>query len=193
MQSKRLDHDWFSRPLPDNIELGERTWLYSSYAFTHYGSRAPVALRVGSDTGLYHGTFFDVGPDAEIEIGNFCSLVGVIFATNGRVTIGDYTFIAHDVVIADTAWQTPDDYGLGCTLPPAMNARQFIDIGKNVWIGAQAVIVGNIRIGEGAIIGAGALVAGDVPPYSLCVGNPMRILRKDEHGNIESSSASGNA
>src|SRR5690242_16461967 len=107
MEPKHLEHDWFSRPLPSNVHLGERTWLYSSFAFSHYNCQSNSGLRVGNNSGLYHGTFFDLGPEAEITIGNYCSLVGVIFATNGRVMIDDYTFIAHEVVIADSAWYIP--------------------------------------------------------------------------------------
>src|ERR1043165_1413452 len=107
MERKHLEHDWFSHPLPSNVQLGERSWLYSSYAFSHYNCQSKTGVTVRNDTGLYHGTFFDLGPDAEVTIGSYCSLVGVIFATNGRVTIGDYTFIAHEVVIADNSWYMP--------------------------------------------------------------------------------------
>jgi acetyltransferase-like isoleucine patch superfamily enzyme len=176
MPSNYLDHDWFSRPLPDNIRIGKGSWLYSSYAFVHYGSAAPAGLRAGSDTGLYHGTFFDIGPNAEVEIGDYCSLVGVIFSTNGRVSIGDYTFIAHEVVIADTHWAAPARHHSQRKDEVGPHATNNVEIGPNVWIGGQAVIVGSVRIGEGAIIGAGSLVTHDVPPYALCVGNPMRIV-----------------
>src|SRR6476660_1790502 len=101
MDPKHLEHDWFSRPLPRNVQLGERGWLYSSYSFSHYSYQSKSGVRVGNDTGVYNGTFFDLGPSAEVIIGNYCSLVGVIFATNGRVTIDDFTFIAHEVVIAE--------------------------------------------------------------------------------------------
>jgi acetyltransferase-like isoleucine patch superfamily enzyme len=185
MNAVHLEHDWFSRPLPSNVRLGERTWLYSSYAFAHYESKMSIGLCVGNDTGLYHGTFFDVGPDAEIKIGDFCSLVGVIFATNGRVTIEDYTFIAHEVVIADSPWPLP---GRRSTERGQQTDKPSIEIGRNVWIGAQALLVGNVRIGEGAIIGAGALVTQDVPPNSLCAGNPMRIMRTLSSGRKKATS-----
>jgi acetyltransferase-like isoleucine patch superfamily enzyme len=171
-----LEHDWFSSALPANIQLGERTWLYSSYAFAHYQNKTSRGLSVGKDTGLYHGTFFDLGPDAQVKIGDFCSLVGVIFATNGKVEIGDYTFIAHEVVIADGAWPLPGNRGAAVE---QKILQESIKIGPNVWIGAQALIIGSLRIGQGAIIGAGALVTQDVPPNSVCVGNPMRILNRD--------------
>jgi acetyltransferase-like isoleucine patch superfamily enzyme len=177
MKSVRFEHDWFSAPLPANVRLGARTWLYSSYAFSHYASQAPIGLQVGSDTGLYHGTFFDLGPDAAVEIGDYCSIVGAIFSTNGRVRIGSYTFIAHEVVLGDGDWVKPSWDARGTFAPAGKENSHLIDIGANVWIGTQASVIGNVTIGEGAIIGAGAVVTQDVPPYSLCVGNPMRIVR----------------
>lgn len=178
MHPLHLDHDWFSRPLPSNVRLGGRTWLYSSYAFCHYHSHAAIGVRAGSDTGLYHGTFFDLGPNAEISIGDYCSLVGVIFSTNGRVTIGDYTFIAHEVVIADIDWPVPIfDPDIGELQLAATSAKHTVQIGTNVWIGAQSIIVGSVKIGDGAIVGAGTLVRRDVPPYTVCAGNPMRDLK----------------
>jgi len=174
MNPAHLEHDWFSRQLPTNVCVGERSWLYSSYAFAHYESRMPTGVRVGNDTGLYHGTFFDLGPDAEITIGDFCSVVGVIFATNGRVTVGDYTFIAHEVVISESSWSRPWSRVRAIE---RSNDKSTIEIGRNVWIGAQAIVAGNVRIGDGAVIGAGALVTNDVPPNALCAGNPMKIWR----------------
>jgi acetyltransferase-like isoleucine patch superfamily enzyme len=178
MASLQLEHDWFSRPVPDNVRLGRGSWLHSSFAFAHYRSKAAIGVRVGSDTGLYAGTFFDLGPEAKVEIGNYCSIVGAIFATNVRVVIGDFALIAHEVVFADTHWPTP-----GLHEPAAKKQRaprqpeSRIEIGANVWIGTQAIILGNVRIGEGAVIGAGTLVTQDVPAFTLCAGNPMRIVR----------------
>jgi acetyltransferase-like isoleucine patch superfamily enzyme len=50
-------------------------------------------------------------------------------------------------------------------------------IGSDVWIGARAIIRGGLTIGNGAIIGAGAVVTKDVPPYSIVVGVPAKILK----------------
>jgi acetyltransferase-like isoleucine patch superfamily enzyme len=180
MPAKRLNHDWFSQTLPDNVTLGERSWLYSSFAFSHYACKSAPGVRVGNDTGLYHGTFFDLGRDAEVIVGDYCSLVGAIVATNGRVAIGDYTFIAHEVVIADSYWASPaDEHGRSVPVA-ASSTKSNIEIGRNVWIGAQAIIIGNVRIADGSIIGAGTLVTRDVPPYTLCAGNPMRVVRRLE-------------
>lgn len=187
-----LEHDWFSRPVPDNVRLGARSWLHSSFAFTHYRSRAPLGVRIGSDTGLYAGTFFDLGPDAQIDIGNYCSIVGAIFATNGRVEIGDFTLVAHEVVIADTHWpMLGDDRASPKRSRRKRSPVNSIEIGRNVWIGTQAIIVGSVRIGQGAIIGAGTVVTQEVPPFTLCVGNPMRIVRTipNDTASVERSSS----
>jgi acetyltransferase-like isoleucine patch superfamily enzyme len=167
-----LEHDWFPRPLPQNVELGERSWLYSSHAFLHCASRASCAVRVGADSGVYHGTHFELGPDAEVRIGRWCTIVGAIIATNGRVSIGDYSFLAHEVVLA------ADDFGRPPAGEGAATVSQSVEIGENVWIGARAIVLGGARIGDDAIVGAGAVVRGDVPPGGTAAGNPARVVRE---------------
>jgi len=55
-----------------------------------------------------------------------------------------------------------------------------ITVGDYVWIGARSIILQGVTIGEGAVIGAGSVVTKDVPPYSIAVGVPARIIRKRE-------------
>ena len=51
-------------------------------------------------------------------------------------------------------------------------------IGKNVWVGSNAVILLGVKIGDNSVIGAGSTVVEDVPPYSVAVGNPARIVKR---------------
>ncbi len=53
-----------------------------------------------------------------------------------------------------------------------------VRIGNDVWIGCEAIILSGVTIGDGAIIGARAVVAGDVAPYAIVAGNPARQIRK---------------
>lgn len=170
-----LPHDWFSAPLPANVALGERSWLYSAYAFLHYRSERPCGLRVGHDTGIYIETFFDVGPRGNVEIGNYCTLAGPIISTNGRVSIGDYVLISREVVIADSFAPLPPSPGrFAPERPTCERADNAIIIGDDVWIGTRAVLLPGTRLGPGVIVGAGAVIEGEVPPYAVMAGNPAR-------------------
>lgn len=181
-----LSHDWFPRPLPDNVVMGERSWCYSSYAFLHYRSRRACGVRVGSDSGIYHGTFFDLGPDGEVDIGNYCTLVGAIIATNERVVISDFAFIAHEVVLADRFAAMPSREMESVVGSPMLLHRQpAIIVGKNSWIGARAVLVSGAQIGEGAIVGAASVVDFEVPPGAIVAGNPGRIVGWAKSNAIE--------
>jgi len=164
-----LEHDWFPEPLPANVVFGEGTWIYSSFAFLHCRSRLPCGVRIGSHSGVYHGSFFELGPEGQVEIGDYCALVGAIIRSNRRVVIRDYAFIAHEVVIADSFCVAPDTELAGGNEPS-------IVIGENAWIGARAVLLGGADIGAGAIVGAAAVVNFRVPDYAIAAGNPARIV-----------------
>ena len=58
----------------------------------------------------------------------------------------------------------------------SLQSRPLV-IGSDVWVGYRATILGPVTIGHGAIVGAGAVVTSDVPPYAIVAGNPARILR----------------
>ena len=51
-------------------------------------------------------------------------------------------------------------------------------IGKNVWIGSNAVVLLGVKVGDNSVIGAGSTVVEDIPPYSVAVGNPARIVKR---------------
>jgi acetyltransferase-like isoleucine patch superfamily enzyme len=174
-----LEHDWFPRPLPANVTLGERSWCYSSFAFLHYRSRRPHGVRVGHDSGIYNGTFFELGPDGEVKIGNYCALVGTIISTNSRVVIGDYSFLAHEVVIADSEAARPPETG------HAPGATLEISLGENTWVGARAVLLPGAKVGHDSIIGAAAVVDFEVPPCAIVAGNPARIVGWTKRGSLD--------
>jgi maltose O-acetyltransferase len=164
----KLTDDWFSRPLPSGLEMGARSSLISSYAFLH--TAASATIRIGSDTGIYHGTFFELGHAARVEIGDYCTLVGAILRIESELRIGNCALIAHEVVITDC-----EHIG-----PPRPPTARPITIANDVWIGMRAIVLAGVTIGPGAVVGAGAVVADDVPPMTIVSGNPASIVRRIE-------------
>lgn len=173
---RSLSHDWYPRPLPDNVVIGEGSWLHSAYSFVHCASRRDPAVVVGAHTGLYVGTHFELGPDGRVVIGDYTCIVGAMFATNSSVVVGDYVFIAGDVVLSDALFAVP---GTGSCAPVESCARGDIVIDDGAWIGNNAVVLGGVHVGEGSIIAAGAIVDRDVPPGAVWAGNPGRVVRKE--------------
>jgi acetyltransferase-like isoleucine patch superfamily enzyme len=170
-----LAHDWFDRALPPNVVLADSSWLYSSYALLHCRSTRAAAVRIGRSTGVYAG-FFDLGPQGEVSIGDYCTLVHVNIATNSSVTIGNFCFLAHRVVLAEDAFATPSS---GASRVAEYGSR--IAIEDDVWIGMGAVLLGGARIGAGSIVAAGAVVDFEVPPDVIVAGNPGRVVRSLPH------------
>lgn len=61
---------------------------------------------------------------------------------------------------------------------PDKEQFKTVQIGNDVWIGSGAIVLCGINIGDGAVIGAGSVVTKDIPPYSIVVGNPARVIKK---------------
>src|ERR687890_149200 len=61
--------------------------------------------------------------------------------------------------------------------PVAGEPRGDTVVGNDVWLGYEAIVMAGVTIGDGAIVAAGSVVAGDVPPYAIVAGNPARVVR----------------
>ncbi len=111
-----------------------------------------------------------------ITVGDGCSFSGdCTISAAESVTLGREVLVARGVHIAD------HDHAFEDAGRPVM--RQGITdptpvtVGDGAWIGHGASVLAGVSIGEGAVIGAGAVVTRDVPPYSLAVGAPARVIR----------------
>ena len=92
----------------------------------------------------------------------------------GGVTIGRYCSIANNVMLG-----APQHSMSAFSTYEMQGALEMLstEIGHDVWIGCNAVVMAGVTVGIGAVIGAGAVVTNDVPPYAIVAGNPARILR----------------
>ncbi len=153
--------------LGDDVVLERRSRLWAN------GKGAKI--RIGSNTTVYPYVLLKSNGGV-IAIGNNCSINDyTILNGMGGITIGNNVRIAaHTIIVA-----SEHDYRL-------LDRKNFsvdmqgagISIGDNVWIGANVVILDGVKIGEGSVIGAGAVVSRDIPPDSIAVGVPARVIKK---------------
>lgn len=130
------------------------------------------------DTFINQPFYCDYG--SHIRVGRrFFANFGLTILDEALVTFGDDCFVGPNVSIY-TACHSTD--------PVERNTRREwakpVTIGHNVWIGGSVTILPGVTIGDGVTIGAGSVVTRDIPPYTVAVGNPARIIRHIPH-NIE--------
>lgn len=105
-----------------------------------------------------------------------------------KASIGSFTSIANQVVIGGARhpmeWvgMSPVFYKGRDSVRKKFSEYELpylveTNIGNDVWIGRSAIVLAGISIGDGAVVGAGAVVTKDVPPYAIVAGNPARIIR----------------
>ena len=111
-----------------------------------------------------------INGDPEIGTGTYIGGFSEINASGARVVIGEACDIAAFVVI-----NVSDSHLRAIGLVDAPELRD-IEIGDHVFIGSHCAVLGGARIGHHSVIGAGTIVReGEIPPYSLVVGNPMVV------------------
>ncbi len=120
-------------------------------------------VRIGDFTYVNAGSIVASG-----TIGKFCSIgyfcqIGMPEHPTGYLSTSPRTYGSRNIFGVPAFW---DDY----PAPP--------EIGNDVWIGSQAIIMQRVRVGDGAVIAASSVVTQDVAPYAIVAGVPARELRK---------------
>lgn len=133
--------------------------------------------------------------DPRFDIGEYSYGVPTVHSYDDttRLTIGKFCSIASGVEIVlggnhHTKWVSTYAFYQETDIFPAWNEiarkedkavhRGDVNIGNDVWIGRNALILSGANVGNGAVIGAGAVVAGNIPPYSIAVGNPAKVIKQ---------------
>jgi galactoside O-acetyltransferase len=139
---------------PERIRIGDHV-LVDDFVFLQGGT----GLRIGSY--VHIASFASITGGGGAELGSFCGI-----ASGARILTGSDRF---------------DGSGLiGPTVPAEYRSveRSQTSIGEHAFVGANAVVLPGLRIGEGAIVGGGALVREDVAPWTVNVGTPTRVVGK---------------
>lgn len=123
----------------------------------------------------------DLGSNIYFKEGGFVN-TGVKILDLAPVHIGEYVQFGPNVVIS-TAGHPLD---LAQRVRPVATGNP-INIGDSVWIGAGAIVMGGVTIGDRSVIGAGSIVTKDIPPDSVAVGNPCRVIKSIEQSSMPSN------
>ena len=98
---------------------------------------------------------------------------GLTLVDDTHIYVGDYTLFGPNVVIATAGHPILPELRQG-----GMQFNAAVHIGRNCWIGAGALIMPGITIGDNVVVGAGSVVTHDLPSDVVAVGNPCRVLRE---------------
>ena len=151
-------------PHLQSIDIGAQCSLISDSRLTALGVNHPVVLRA-------------LTPTAKIMIGDRVGISGASICAATEIRLGDDCLVGANVTITDTDFHNADP-----TLRHDMRACHLdaepIAIGKNVFIGANTLILKGVTIGRDSVIGAGSVVTKAIPSGVVAAGNPCKVLRE---------------
>ncbi|GAB1540411.1 hypothetical protein NUACC21_30800 [Scytonema sp. NUACC21] len=156
----------------NKISLGDGVWLHDNVRLTGDGINGKILifdaaiLDRGTDIKAHDNGWVEIG--RRTYVGPYCT-----FAGPGHIKIGeDCTIASHTGIYAN-------NHNFADLTKP-MNSQgvtsQGIEIEDDCWLGTGVKVLDGVRIGRGSVIGAGAVVTKDIPPYSIAVGVPATIV-----------------
>lgn len=136
--------------LGNDVRIREGAWIQATSTLDQPGE----GLTIGD--GTYIGPRVILGAGGGIRIGS-------------RVTFGAAVHVLAENHAFDDAGRSIQSQGV---------TRAGIEVDDDVWVGNAVILLDGVRIGRGAVIGAGSVVTHDVPPGAVAVGNPARVIRQ---------------
>lgn len=134
----------------DNSCISEQTWLNVNHRVA-----GEVAIRIEDNCFIGRRNFFSSGKE---------------------IFIGPYVLTTVDCKFVSSSHVTENP--LVPYIAAGTTSHQSIRVGANCFFGTGSMVLGNVSIGHGSVIGAGCLLTRDVPPFSIVAGNPARILKR---------------
>lgn len=187
---------WFAPPHKANTLLAKMNpqgYITPSAVLYHSDLRLGANILIGDRVIVYEAK--DGGP---VELGDrVCILRDTVIETgfNGSVTLGAGTWIHPRCQL--NAYVAPIRIGQGVDIAPncafysydheftpdktireqPLKSKGGIVVGDHAWLGVGVIVLNNVNIGEGAVIGAGSVVTHDIPPGAIAVGVPARVVK----------------
>jgi acetyltransferase-like isoleucine patch superfamily enzyme len=157
-------------------DIGSNSYLDKTVHVTGWNS-----IKIGNNTAISEYTWINVNnrtPNHKhIVIGDNCYIGRRNFFSSGwLIEIGDFVMTGLDCKFmgSDHVFTNP----MNPYISTGTTNDKIIKLGSNVWLGADVTVIGLVTIGHGSIIGAGSLVNKDIPPFSIAVGNPCKVIKR---------------
>ncbi len=201
LQRSNLPVPRFAYPLYRGVYHAHFTVLYGARWTLNYVYREPLfrsRCRIcGQRLSLWLGPRVTGKP--HIEVGNDVNLFGQIDVVTdpahagARLIIKDRADLGHNVKIfvnREIVFEEDVNIASGCTFmdsdawegsrqPPGSEESLPVRICRGAWIGQNAFILKGVTVGESAVVGVNSVVSADVPPFSVAIGNPARVVFKN--------------
>ncbi|MGB9329452.1 MAG: acyltransferase [Steroidobacteraceae bacterium] len=143
----------------------------------------PTSIRIGDDVNFFGKVDIASGYVCQnpklilhdrVDLGH-----KILFVVNQLIEIESDVNVASGVSFMDTDAHPRDMAARIADLPPGEGEVQPVRICRGAWIGQNAAILKGVTVGEGAIIGINSVVVTDVPPHTVAMGNPARVVVKN--------------
>lgn len=152
------------------------------FGYTHVREKRCIAMgrgtRMAPNVSLRNGGRIAIG--RECHIGERCYLWAG--DSSGRIELGNHVSFAPGVFVTASDYQ----FVAGVPFRQQPKRERHVTIGNDVWLGAYVVVTAGVTIGDGCIVGAGAVVTKDLPAGSIAAGVPARVIGARKSSEIES-------
>jgi acetyltransferase-like isoleucine patch superfamily enzyme len=176
---------------PKSVSIGSQTWIDKNVILIAGAPSKTERIIIEKENKSYHG---DIG---DLKIGMGCHLApNVLIQAHGGVHIGDYVGLASGSKVFSMShhYRNPNERNRDSALrykfsPQAPAKDQCLILGPvvmedNTALGLNSVILGGVTIGKGSWVGVSSSVLEDVPPNSIAIGSPAKVVkRRTEHGS----------
>lgn len=132
-----------------------------------------ATLRTMGRVAIGYGACVEVFKNCELQIGaGFGANIGLTIVCGDKIVIGDDVMCGRNVTLRNTNGNHP------MNIPGAKNSKPLI-IGDHVWFCENSTVMAGVKIGSGAVVGAHAVVYNNVPPNTLVMGNPAKVVMEN--------------
>lgn len=141
--------------------------IYWQYQLRSLGANT----RISDHVKILHPQNITIG--SQTSVNNHIILDGL-----GDICIGDYVLMGFEMIVLTSLWNFSDP---DIPIKQQGHSTKPVTIGNDVWLGTRVIVLPGVTIGNGAVVGAGAVVTKDIPPYSIAVGVPAKVIGTRKH------------